>query len=343
MPRDRAFYVELVGSVAVVAAASVVAWIAAGAVAGGVVLAASAVLAVVFLAVTWRRQRRVAEMAARVDRVLAGERDVSFADMREGELAVLSNEIDKALQRLTVANEGLAEEKVRLSDALADISHQLKTPLTSLGIELDLLRRFAESTSQRERAMSCERLVERVQWLVSALLKLARIDAGVVSLSRAPVSVAELVDAAFRPLAVTFDLADVRFERSVEDGASFEGDLAWTCEALTNVLKNCLEHTPAGGSVLVRAGEDAVACRIVVKDTGPGISEKDLPHVFERFYHGAGEGEDAVNPAGVGIGLSLARALVVAQGGQIVASNARDSGGAVCGARFAITFFKVVV
>ena len=121
------------------------------------------------------------------------------------------------------------------------------------------------------------------------------------------------------------------------------GDAAWTREALTNVLKNCVEHTPAGGTVSITAREDAVACRIRVEDTGPGIAEKDLPHVFERFYPGtsnpARRDEDTCNPSGVGIGLSLSRALLVAQGAQITASNASPTGGA----RFDLVFPKVTV
>ena len=109
------------------------------------------------------------------------------------------------------------------------------------------------------------------------------------------------------------------------------------------MLKNCVEHTPAGGTVRITAREDTVACRICVEDTGPGIAEKDLPHVFERFYHGAGNAtrrdEDVCNPSGVGIGLSLSRALLVAQGAQITASNVSPTGGA----RFDLVFPKVTV
>ena len=341
--RDRAFTTELVLSVVCTLAAGAIAYVAAGPTAGLVTLVLGVVLSCVFLGVTWHRFRRISELASRVDRVLSGDRDISFSDMSEGELAILSNEIDKALSKLSATNKSVEEERTRLSDALADISHQLKTPLTSLGIELDLIRREADTRELRERAMSGTRLVERVQWLVSSLLKLARIDAGVVRLVRRHVDVAELVEAAYRPLAVSYDLGDVRFVQEIAEGASFEGDFAWTCEALTNVLKNCLEHTPAGGCVRVSSHVDALACRIVVEDSGPGISKEDLPHVFERFYHGRGEGESDVNPAGVGIGLSLARALVSAQGGQITASNAVAANGEVRGARFEISFFKVNV
>ena len=205
------------------------------------------------------------------------------------------------------------------------------------------MRKAAATPEDSQRVRDCGRMLEQLQWLVSSLLKLARLDAGVVRLERRRVDVAALVTAAQEPLAVAADLAGVAFLAKVDPGCSFMGDAAWTREALTNVLKNCVEHTPAGGTVSITAREDAVACRIRVEDTGPGIAEKDLPHVFERFYHGtsnpARRDEDTCNPSGVGIGLSLSRALLVAQGAQITASNASPTGGA----RFDLVFPKVTV
>ena len=322
--------------------------------AAAAVAAVGAVLVALFCAVTARRYRALARMAERVDEALHDDRAVSLSDMREGELAILASEVDKALTRLTITAEELAGEKASLADSLADISHQLRTPLTSLGLTLELARKEAgpEAPEQLlERLRTSERLLTQVQWLVEALLKLARIDAGAVRLRRAPVDVARLVDAAAAPLAIPFDLADVRLERRVQPGAGFVGDEAWCAEALENVLKNCLEAAPAGGRVLVEAEEDAVACRITVTDTGPGISEADLPHVFERFYRGGRAGAAGgarqeggeVSPAGVGIGLSLARSLVTAQDGRITAGNALDASGRVTGARFCLAFFKAVV
>ena len=320
------------------------AWALAGVPAAVVVAATVAVLLGVFLVSTRLRYRRIARMASQVDAVLHGERDVSFERMREGELAVLASELDKMRSRLELANEDLLREKNALADALADVSHQIKTPLTSLSLMTSLTRGALVENGghpgEVERLRTMERLEGRVEWLVSSLLKLARIDAGVVSFSRAHVDGAELVERAAEPLAVAFDLADVELAREVQAGAGFEGDLAWTAEALENILKNCLEHTPAGGRVSVSCTEDALAFRLSVEDTGPGIAPDDLPHVFERFYRGGTAGTDGseVDPGGVGIGLALAKGLVTAQGGSIRAGNAPGGG-----ARFDLVFFKATV
>ena len=334
---------------AVGAACALAAWLAVGAEAAACVGCATAALLAVLLLATRARYRALARLAEQVDEVLHGGRDVSFERMREGELAILASELDKMRSRLTLAAEDLEREKNALADALADISHQLKTPLTSLGLMTSLVRGRLAAAGGHEaevaRLRTMERLEDRVEWLVSSLLKLARIDAGAVRLARTRVDGAELVRHAAEPLAVAFDLADVALVCDVRPGAGFEGDLAWTGEALENVLKNCLEHTPSGGEVRVSCTEDALAFRLRVEDTGPGIPERDLPHVFERFYRGAPApgaaavpGGSEVDPAGVGIGLALARSLVTAQGGSIRAGNAPGGG-----ARVAIVFFRATV
>ena len=308
------------------------------------------IVTVIFIILTNRRYRALANMAANLDRVLAGERDIRLRDMSEGELAILSSEIDKVIARLNLTVDELQAEKLALSDALADISHQLKTPLTSIAISTELIRDRLSARGDSEDLVERLRLIQtlqaRVEDLVAALLKLARIDAGVIKLVCGAVDARELVRKSFEPLAIAFDIADVRFSADVQDGASYEGDLTWSVEALENILKNCMEHTPAGGCVSVRVTEDVLACRIRIEDTGPGIAESDLPHIFERFYRGSRDASAApseVNPAGVGIGLALSKSLVTAQGGTLTAENLRDENGNVTGAAFNLVFFKAVV
>lgn len=308
------------------------------------------IVTVIFMILTDRRYRALAKMAANLDRVLAGERDIRLRDMSEGELAILSSEIDKVIARLNLTVDELQAEKLALSDSLADISHQLKTPLTSIAISTELIRDRLSARGDSEDLVERLRLIQtlqaRVEDLVSALLKLARIDAGVIKLVCGDVDARELVRKSFEPLAIAFDIADVRFSADVQDGASYEGDLTWSVEALENILKNCMEHTPAGGCVSVRVTEDVLACRIRIEDTGPGIAESDLPHIFERFYRGSRDANAApseVNPAGVGIGLALSKSLVTAQGGTLTAENLRDEKGNVTGTAFNLVFFKAVV
>ena len=316
------------------------------------VAGAAVLLAIPVALFTRARYRAIARLSGNLDAKLHADRPLALDTMREGELAVLASELEKVIARLDLTTEQLTAESARLSDSLADISHQLKTPLTSLSIMTELVRKrvaehgehltAAEVAEITERLRTIERLQDRVQWLVSSLLKLARLDAGAVQLVRQHVDAAALIREAAAPLAVALDLAEVALEVDAQPGAGFDGDPSWSAEALGSVLKNCMEHAPAGGHVRVRATEDALACRIRVEDDGPGIADADLPHIFERFYRGSDEVSE-VNPAGMGIGLSLAKSLIAAQGGQLTAGNVVDEAGNTCGARFDITFFKTAV
>ncbi len=315
-----------------------VAW-RASTVAGTCALVGGLAMAGSFLLVERRRNARVAELAERVDLILrdmAGPQDLD--DYDEGELAVLANELQKMCVLLRDQAEGLRKERDGLADELADISHQLRTPLMAMGLAVELLGR-PDTTPERRRELLRElrRTSDSMNWLVTSLLTLARADAGSLQLTSAPVDVASLVEEAVGPLRIACELKGVSLEvegpRGEGDGPAFEGDAGWSREALANIVKNCMEHTPEGGFVRVAFSQDAVATRIVVTDSGPGISRADLPHIFERFYKGGGSASSSA-----GIGLALARCLVTSQGGTLKAGNA-----AAGGARFEMTFPRTVV
>ncbi len=348
MLRNREVVRIIVFDIALAGALVLASWVVGSTAALPWILAGTIAAATPWIAETHCRYRAIATLSAQLDAVLHGERTIDFTVMNEGELAVLSSELNKMVSRLNLTAEELAREKQTLSDALADISHQIKTPLTSLSITTELVRKNlaerGDCTEEVERLRRIEQLHMRVENLVSALLKLARLDSGTIRLACEQVFVEDLVHDAVQPLAIAFDIAGVSLAYQLEPSCSFTGDRAWMAEALGNILKNCLEHTPAGGRVTVRAWEDAIACRIRVTDTGSGFAEDDLPHVFERFYRGNDASEACdVNPAGVGIGLSLAQSLITAQDGTITASNLSNGDGGVSGACFDITFFKAIV
>lgn len=219
-----------------------------------------------------------------------------------------------------------------LADSLADISHQLRTPLTAMNLTATMLR-TPELTNERRMELAGElrNLLTRIDWLVETLLKLSKLDAGTVTLAKDPVSVRELISRAAAPIAIPMDLRNQKLLVHCEK-EQFQGDLIWSSEALGNILKNCMEHTPEGGTITVTATETALFTQVEVEDTGSGFDEKDIPRLFERFYKGSNASENSY-----GIGLALARTVIAAQNGTVQAMNGST------GAKFVIKFYKQVI
>lgn len=357
--------------VLVVAIVAVLAW-AAPAEAKLWVVGTGAVLVAIFAGISLYRHCQIRRLAEEIDEVLHSGRTVDFSNCREGDVAVLANELGKMVARLSRTRDQLAAERNALADSLADVSHQIRTPLTAVTLMLPVVERADDARERKRAVRELEAMIERVSWLVTTLLKIAKVDAGAMHVERREVRAADVVRRAVAPLATAMDLRDVSLVLELDEAATFQGDAPWTAEAVENIAKNCMEHTPAGGTVTVAVRENALACSITVSDTGSGIAPEDLPRIFERFYRGRGAngvvreyqgaakgattqvaaeeagrvavaaGADAAGdvrqPAGFGIGLSLAQALVSAQGGTLRAAN-----NATGGARFEISFPKLVV
>lgn len=255
---------------------------------------------------------QVAGLSAYLRQIEAGDYALDVRDNGEGSFSLLKNDLYKVTVRLREQAELLQKDKTALSNLIADISHQIKTPLTSMGVLTDLL---AEDPPEEDRRAFVERLraqLGRIQWLVAALLKLARLDAGTAAFKSEPVDARQLIERALDPLRIPLEIKNQRLVIHGGEGASFIGDLNWSAEALTNVVKNCIEHTPEGGSIEISYGANALYAEIIVSDDGRGIASRDLPNIFNRFYRGENAGENSL-----GIGLALAKAIFNAQGGDI--------------------------
>lgn len=283
----------------------------------------------IWLVTTKRRYDRIRELSCDIDRLLHGDNRISLKKYSEGELAVLQTEINKMTLRLAEQQQQLKEDKVYLADSIADISHQIRTPLTSINLLVSAINDPGATPEQRSRLVrELLELISRIDWLITALLKISKLDAGTVSFKKEEKPLADLIKVSCAPLLIPIELREQILEVTAEGG--FMGDLSWTAEAITNIVKNCMEHTPAGGRISVSAEENALYSEITVTDTGSGISAEDLPHIFERFYKGKDSDKNSF-----GIGLALARNIVISQNGTIKAEN-RSEGGA----RFILRFYK---
>lgn len=272
---------------------------------------------------------QVAGLSSYLHQIEAGDYALDVRDNGESSFSLLKNDLYKVTVRLREQAELLQKDKTALSNLIADISHQIKTPLTSLSVLTDLL---AEDPPEEDRHTFVERLraqLGRIQWLTSVLLKLARLDAGTTAFRSEPVMLHRLVQRALEPLQIPLEIKKQHLEVHGDDNASFIGDFNWSAEALTNVVKNCVEHTPEGGTIEITYTANALYAEITVSDNGEGLTSTDVPNIFNRFYRGANADQNSV-----GIGLALAKAIFVAQSGDIAVHSQLG-----IGTRFEIRFF----
>ena len=292
----------------------------------------SLLLMLIFCISTYKRYQRISSLADDIDQVLHGDSSIDFDSYSEGELSILHSEIYKMTVRLREQQQKLLSDKEYLADSLADISHQIRTPLTSINL---LVERLSASglTDECRHQLTNELygLLDRIDWLITTLLKISKLDAGTVQFNKETVSLEMLINKSCAPLLIPIELRGQ--ELIIRAEGDFYGDSAWTSEAVGNMVKNCMEHTPDGGRIEINAVETALYSEIVIKDNGTGISPEDLPHIFERFY----KGKDSDGKS-FGIGLALSRMIIAGQKGTVKAENRKNAG-----AMFTLRFYKGTV
>lgn len=302
------------------------------AVTGTLILIACLIVVAVFVLTENYRYRRLQKLSTDLDNLLISGTPLPITEYNEGELSILANQIQKITLLLKESAEVVTADKKYLADSLADISHQLRTPLTAMNLTASMLRNPELTTEKRiELSKELRNLLTRTDWLVETLLKISKLDAGTVKLIQKPVRVEDLVSRAAEPLAIPMDLRNQQLFIHCKD-ETFTGDPIWTAEALGNILKNCTEHTPEDGTITVTVSETSLYTQIEVEDTGSGFEPKDIPHLFERFYKGSNASENSY-----GIGLALARTVITSQNGSVQAMNGEK------GAKFVIKFYKQVI
>lgn len=277
-----------------------------------------------------RKEKEINEVIKIIEEINNKNYSFKMKDINEEDLSLLKNEIYKTTIMLNEISEISKKDKKELEESLEDISHQLKTPLTSILIMIDTLLddEDMDQNTREDFLRNMKREVMNINFLVKSILKLSRLDTNTVKFISKKESVKEIIKEAILNVSLLSDLKNVKIETNLSD-SFITCDYKWQIEALTNILKNSIEHSYENNKVLIESSENNAYVKITIKDFGTGIAKEDINHIFERFYKGKDSDYDSI-----GIGLALSKSIIEKQNGKISVESSDD------GTTFTIKYFK---
>lgn len=287
--------------------------------------------------ITWyhlyKKNKKIKNLSTYMNNILNNNYSLDIRDYEEGNLSNLKNDIYKMTVKLKEQSDSSQKEKKYLEEVLSDISHQLKTPLTSMYVINDVLLsdKKIDDSKKQEFLIKNRKELERIEWLVTSLLKMSRLDSGSEKIILKETKIDDLIRKTVTPLEIPIELKNQHLILDYDKNIKLNIDLNWTTEALINILKNAHEHTKENGTIQIKVKDTVIYTEIEITDTGEGISTTDLPHIFERFYKGK------TNKESIGIGLNMAKKIINLEKGDIkVTSNSN-------GTTFNIKFYKQII
>lgn len=290
------------------------------------------ILIIIVLSVKlYNKNKHIQEISEQVNQILFQQKDLYVKQFKEGNLSILESEIVKLVNRLYEQNQLLVQDKILLKQSLEDISHQIKTPLTSLNLIQERLK-IADEQEIKYLLKQQQQLLDKIEWLVISLLKMAQLDVGTIEFKKENINIKDFINDLIKPFEILIDIKELEIVVDNDSQTLKNIDYHWTLEALSNVFKNCVEHLPHQGIITIKINHNPLYDEIIIQDNGEGISHKDLPHLFERFY----KGNNATKQS-VGIGLALSHMIIEKQNGTITVENTYP------GVKFMIHFYHEVI
>ena len=269
------------------------------------------------------QEKKIREINDYLKQLNKGIYTLKIEDNGEGEFSKLRNELYKTTVLLKEAAENSEKEKEQLTDSLADISHQIKTPITSIRILLDNLEDNPDMEPEVRKDFIRE-ISKQIDWissLVISLLKMAKFDAGTIKMENSKINAKKLIDNVLDNLSILIEIKEIEVITKIDEKASFIADYKWQLEAITNIVKNAIEHSMQNSKIYITVENTSMFLKIKVRDEGKGISKKDRKHIFERFYKSRDSQE-----GNVGIGLPLAKTIIEQNNGYIKVDSEPDKG-----------------
>lgn len=290
------------------------------------------IIVTIFILTIKKIYKKINNLSKYTNEILNDNYSMDIREYEEGDISNLKNDLYKMTIKLKEQNDISLNDKKRLRETLSDISHQLKTPLTSMYVINELLYEELEENKKNELLNRNQNSLERIEWLVTSLLKISRLDSGMEVLKQENIKIIDLINKSLDQIKIPLELKNINVLVNCKEDIKYKLDLAWTSEALINILKNAYEHTKKDGEIIINVIENPIYVEIIITDNGCGISKEDLPHIFERFYKGKS------NKESIGIGLNMALKIVNLQKGDITVTSKVNEGTA-----FKIRFYKNVI
>lgn len=273
---------------------------------------------------------KIRKLSIYTNDILNNKYNMDIREYSEGDISNLKNDLYKMTIKLKEQNELSLKDKIYLQDTLSDISHQLKTPLTSMYVINELLYDDKlDKSLKKELLNKSKKGLERIEWLITSLLKMSRLDSGSEKLILERVKLINIINKTIEPIKIPLELKNINLNVSCSNDIKVNVDVNWTTEALINILKNAMEHTLENGNINIVCSDNPLYTMISISDDGCGISKKDLPHIFERFYKGMS------NKESIGIGLNMSKKIIESENGNISVKSKENEG-----TTFIIKLFK---
>lgn len=288
-----------------------------------IIITFDSLIILIFYLYDKNKSKKIKEITKMISKINNRQFDIDINDFNEGELSILKNEISKTTTMLRQVADNSVKDKLNLKDSLGDISHQLKTPLTSITIMIDniLDNPDMNEKTRKKFLINIKREILNINFLVMSLLKLSKFDANVVKFNKKSVYLKDIIIESIKNVSMIKELKNITIKVSGDDNIKLLCDFKWQVESITNILKNSIEHTSEYGTVEVNYSENKLYTRILIKDNGKGIDSDDLPHIFDRFYKGENGSDDSF-----GIGLSLSKTIIEKEGGSITVKSTPNIG-----------------
>ena len=273
-----------------------------------------AIIYLLFYKYNKERTKKIEKITQYISEINNGNYKLKIEENREDEISILQNELYKTTVMLREVAENSKNDKINLKNSLSDISHQLKTPLTAITIMADNIieNKDMEPDIREEFMKDIRRETTNIKFLVESLLKLSKLDSNSVKFINEKVKVKEIIEEAVKKISPLSDLKNVMINTDGNETDEIECDKKWQIEAITNVLKNCIEHSNDNSSINIKYEQNNMYTKIEIQDFGSGITAEDLPHIFERFYKGKNSSSESI-----GIGLALAKSIIENNNGYI--------------------------